>query len=66
MTALTFEQLASDNNRLRMENADLEMQVETLTRAADAKSLYRQRPDFAAKGPNNGNRAIEARHQHGE
>ena len=60
MTVTTVAQLASENNRLRMENAALQEQVETLTSAADAKSLYRQRPDFAAKGPNNGKAAIEA------
>lgn len=52
--------LHSELNRMRMENAALQEQVETLTRAADPKTAYRQRPDFAAKGPNNGKAAIEA------
>lgn len=44
------QRLTSDNNRLRIEVAGLQAQVDKLERAVDAKSLYRQRPDFADKG----------------
>ena len=60
MTDTTIAQLESALDYARMEIKNLQHQVETLTRAVDAKSLYRQRPDFAAKGPNNGKAAIEA------